>query len=88
MTNPKSEIRNRIMEDKLMTNYDELKLQEQEPETPFTEPTEPTEPPPMPDVPDDPNPYPVTDPIPEPSPNEPFPMPPEPIPQFPPDVTF
>ncbi len=68
-----------------MNKNEVLKLQTEEPKNPFKdskeliEPTIP-EPPPT-----EPNPYPVTDPIPEPNP---LPTTPEPIPQYPPDVVF
>ena len=69
-----------------MNNFDQIKLQPDEPENPYQEPTEPEIPVP-PDAPVDP--YPVTDPIPEPNPEpEPFPTPPEPIPEYPPTVIF
>ena len=62
-----------------MTDFNEIRLQTEKPENPFTEPEPPNEPE-LPDVPPvEPNPYPVTDPIPDPNPNDPFPVPPEPI---------
>lgn len=59
-----------------------------------SEPDEPIQPEPFPDLPDlpgDPDPYPVTDPIPKPEPPpetdpNPIPGPPEQIPEFPPPI--
>ena len=70
-----------------------IKLQPEEPEYPFKDPNERDNPivpePTIPErSPEEPNPYPVTDPIPEPVPVPPVPTPPEPIPKFPPDVVF
>ncbi|HEY0428240.1 MAG TPA: hypothetical protein VGC76_10700 [Pyrinomonadaceae bacterium] len=65
-----------------MKEFSEIKLQTEDPETPFKEPDSPQSP-------TEPNPYPVTDPVTEPTPApEPFPAPPEPIPEMPPDVVF
>lgn len=62
-------------------NQKELKLQTEEPDNPVTDPNVP-----QPDFPpEEPNPYPVTDPLPD---IEPVPIPPEPTPQFPPDVIY
>ena len=69
------------------TEKSAMKLQTENPENPFKDPKEPTLPEPtIPEPsPETPDPYPVSDPIPEP---KPFPMPPEPIPKLPPDVVF
>jgi hypothetical protein len=56
-----------------------------QPTSPIKDPVQPENP----ATPEPDDPYPVTDPVIDPSPEpEPFPSPPEPIPQFPPDIKY
>ena len=67
-----------------MIERSKMEVLSDNPKNPIEDPVQPE----IPGTPEPDDPYPVTDPVIDPSDPEPFPTPPEPIPEFPPDIKY
>ena len=67
-----------------MIENSKMEVLSENPQNPIEDPVQPE----IPGTPEPDDPYPVTDPVIDPSDPQPFPTPPEPIPEFPPDIKY